>query len=608
MPLFFFRSNNRPKPTMNPSKPKSRQTPATSSSAPCSRHGPRPRLDRRNAAKHFDYDASSSISGLDDSNSTNGSLLHTRSLDVDIEPQTSFRIEGSEGDIESIFKNLGLSGIDAFSIPVDAWESRKIRSVSDVLPRSQLTWADSFRDADVSEEKKERAGEEVVLRDELVGARVLTGLTGGRGSQPAERSSEVAVVELRSRVRDELGNGMNGIRGSRPPMLRPPPSMRLPAIDNTLSTWDLLRDFAPDENGDPDRRDDARFAPLSDEEEEIGSKVERIMAEREQDGGIRVGETRVLSPSCSSSISSDRDSSSSPYNVSPNASGMKIITYWEKGHLLGRGSFGSVYEGIADGGFFFAVKEVSLHDQGAKESILQLEREISLLSQFQHENIVRYYGTEKDELNLYIFLELVTKGSLLNLYHTYHLRDSQVSAYTRQILNGLKYLHDRDVVHRDIKCANILVDASGSVKLADFGLAKATRLNDVKSCKGTVFWMAPEVVRAKSNGYGLPADIWSLGCTVLEMLTRQLPYYPLELAQAVFRIGRGEPPPVSDTLSSDAKDFIMRCIRVNPEERPTAAELLEHPFVKRPPPVPSGPSSPYPGYLTRRQASRDTES
>ncbi|KAI4320505.1 hypothetical protein MLD38_033980 [Melastoma candidum] len=432
-------------------------------------------------------------------------------------------------------------------------------------------------------------------------AMVLTVLTEGRGGQLMERSSGGDVVELRSRARDELCSGMNG---SRPPILRPPPAMRLPAIDNTLSTWDLLRDFVPDENGDLDRHDDARFAPLPDEEEEIGSKVERIMAEREQDGGIRVGETRVLSPSCSSSIPSGYDSSSSPYNVSPH---MKIITYWEKGQLLGRGSFGSVYEGIANGGFFFAVKEVSLHDQGSKESILQLEQEISLLSRFEHENIVRYYGTEKDESNLYIFLELVTKGSLLNLYHNYHLRDSQVSAYTRQILNGLKYLHDRDVVHRDIKCANILVDASGSVRLADFGLAKATRLNDVKSCKGTAFWMAPEVVRTKSNGYGLPADIWSLGCTVLEMLTQQLPYYPLELAQAVFRIGRGEPPPVSDTLSPDAKDFIMRCIRVNPDERPSAAELLEHPFVKRPPPAPSGSSSPYPGYLTWRQASRDSE-
>ncbi|KAK3002536.1 hypothetical protein RJ639_020933 [Escallonia herrerae] len=186
-------------------------------------------------------------------------------------------------------------------------------------------------------------------------------------------------------------------------------------------------------------------------------------------------------------------------------------------------------------GFFFAMKEVSLLDQGdqGRQSIYQLEQEIALLSQFEHENIVQYFGTDKDDAKLYIFLELVTKGSLLSLYRKYTLRDSQVSAYTRQILHGLKYLHDRNVafeeasiyalrynpserlslyalldlhlqaagrflmyalheLNLDIKCANILVDANGSVKLADFGLAKATKLNDVKSCKGTAFWMAPE--------------------------------------------------------------------------------------------------------------------
>ncbi|KAJ0885561.1 putative mitogen-activated protein kinase kinase kinase STE-STE11 family [Helianthus annuus] len=78
----------------------------------------------------------------------------------------------------------------------------------------------------------------------------------------------------------------------------------------------------------------------------------------------------------------------------------------------------------------------------------------------------------QDDDKIYIFLELVTKGSLAKLYLTYELRDSHVSAYTRQILRGLNYLHERNVVHRDIRCANILLDASGSVKLSDFGLEK----------------------------------------------------------------------------------------------------------------------------------------
>uniref|UniRef100_A0A2N9FN80 Protein kinase domain-containing protein n=1 Tax=Fagus sylvatica TaxID=28930 RepID=A0A2N9FN80_FAGSY len=188
-----------------------------------------------------------------------------------------------------------------------------------------------------------------------------------------------------------------------------------------------------------------------------------------------------------------------------------------------------------------------------------------------------------DESKLYIFLELVTKGSLAMLYR------KVIKAFSSVICNV--FTCDPHVLW-DIKCANILVDANGSVKLADFGLAKATKLNDVKSCKGTAFWMAPEVVNRKNHGYGLPADIWSLGCTVLEMLTREIPYSDWECMQALFKIGKGEPPPVPESLSKDARDFILQCLQANPDARPTAAQLLDHPFVKRPLPTFSGSASP----------------
>ncbi|CAL9232032.1 unnamed protein product [Arabidopsis halleri] len=268
-----------------------------------------------------------------------------------------------------------------------------------------------------------------------------------------------------------------------------------------------------------------------------------------------------------------------------NREDMVIVTSWLKGQLLGRGSYASVYEAISEDGDFFAVKEVSLLDLGihAQDCIEQLEREITLLSQLQHQNIVRYRGTAKDGSKLYIFLELVTQGSLQKLYERYQLRDSVVSMYTRQILNGLKYLHDKGFVHRDIKCANILVDANGTVKLVDFGLAEVLKFNDIKSCWGTPFWMAPEIINRKdSDGYGSPADIWSLGCTVLEMCTGKIPYSDLEPVQALFRIGRGTLPEVPYTLSQDARHFILKCLTVSPEERPTAAELLNHPFVRSP--------------------------
>ncbi|XP_021898528.1 mitogen-activated protein kinase kinase kinase 1-like [Carica papaya] len=104
-----------------------------------------------------------------------------------------------------------------------------------------------------------------------------------------------------------------------------------------------------------------------------------------------------------------------------------------------------------------------------------------------------------------------------------------------------------------------------------------------------------DVVNGKNHGYGLPADIWSLGCTVLEMLTRQMPYLDLDWVQAFFRIGKGEPPHVPHSLSRDARDFILKCLQVNPACRPTASQLLDHPFVKRPLPTSSGSASPYIG-------------
>ncbi|KAL6512076.1 hypothetical protein OROGR_021673 [Orobanche gracilis] len=266
-------------------------------------------------------------------------------------------------------------------------------------------------------------------------------------------------------------------------------------------------------------------------------------------------ENCVLSASCSFTTSSNDDDSSSTtteqtLSISPNGRFRCVITEWQNGELLGRGSFESVYEGIADDGFFFAVKEVSLLDQAdeGKQCIIQLEQEIALLSQFEHENI--------DASNLYIFLELVPKDSLLSIYQKYTLR-SQVSSYTRQILHGLKYLHDRNVVHRDIKCANILVDTNGSVKLADFGLAKAITLNDVKSCKGTALWMAPELL----------LGAWGMGDQQIESpmhclgdANQAFSIFQFRIRQmaALFRIGKGERPLIPDSLSNDARDFILK--------------------------------------------------
>ncbi|KAH7388429.1 hypothetical protein KP509_16G075000 [Ceratopteris richardii] len=248
---------------------------------------------------------------------------------------------------------------------------------------------------------------------------------------------------------------------------------------------------------------------------------------------------------------------------------------WTKGKILGQGSFGTVYEGLnLDNGSFFAVK-VS-HEENVSPEIPQ---EVEVLSKLDHPNIVRYLGSSIEERRLCIFLELVSKGSLGSNLRNYRcFGDHMIRNYTKQILLGLNYLHQKRTIHRDIKCANILVDVSGQVKLADFGIAKQVGESLVSSVKGTPLYMAPEVL---SNGdcYSFPADIWSLGCTVLEMADGKPPWSDLEGYGFLFKVKQGVLPPLPDSLSSEGKDFIQCCLRMQPKDRPTAAELLRHPFV-----------------------------
>ncbi|KAF9663229.1 hypothetical protein SADUNF_Sadunf17G0016500 [Salix dunnii] len=256
------------------------------------------------------------------------------------------------------------------------------------------------------------------------------------------------------------------------------------------------------------------------------------------------------------------------------------ITNWEMGDSIAKGSFASVYRGYSnEDKLFFAAKGVSLNDH---KHLPHLENEIAILKRLYHENIIQYYGAERDEEMLYIFLELVSHGTLEQAYKNFCFNESQVSDYTRQILQGLGYLHSCKVVHGDLKCANILVTESGRVILADFGFSRSMEdhSQSLKLGLGSSFWMAPEVAKRKRDGYGYPSDIWSLGCTVTELSTRKYPGYNADNAVAVDRaIRSGKGPIVPDYLSDTLKDFINQCLQTDPNQRPTAADLLAHPFV-----------------------------
>ncbi|XP_020540846.1 mitogen-activated protein kinase kinase kinase YODA isoform X2 [Jatropha curcas] len=272
---------------------------------------------------------------------------------------------------------------------------------------------------------------------------------------------------------------------------------------------------------------------------------------------------------------------------------------WKKGKLLGRGTFGHVYVGFnSESGEMCAMKEVTLFsdDAKSKESAKQLMQEIALLSRLRHPNIVQYYGSETVGDRLYIYLEYVSGGSIYKILQEYgQLGEPVIRSYTQQILSGLAFLHSKSTVHRDIKGANILVDPNGRVKLADFGMAKhITGQSCPLSFKGSPYWMAPEVIK-NSNGCNLAVDIWSLGCTVLEMATTKPPWSQFEGVAAMFKIGNSKDlPAIPDHLSEEGKDFVRQCLQRNPLHRPSAAQLLEHPFVKSPAPLERPIASPEP--------------
>ncbi|CAG8568003.1 2250_t:CDS:2 [Acaulospora colombiana] len=223
---------------------------------------------------------------------------------------------------------------------------------------------------------------------------------------------------------------------------------------------------------------------------------------------------------------------------------------WIKGTFIGMGSFGSVYLGLnAVTGALMAVKQLDA-----------LEREITLLKDLHHENIVQYLGSQHDGKTLNIFLEYVPGGSVASMLNTYGPQEETlIRSFVRQILKGLSYLHDKEIVHRDIKGANILgkdcsynLDTSYFFRyISEFMAAQRTSL------QGSIFWMAPEVI--KQTAYTNKADVWSLGCLIVEMYTGEHPFPELNQMQAMYRIGSQScSPKIPDCVSNEARDFLKK--------------------------------------------------
>mmetsp|Transcript_5138 Transcript_5138/g.12465 ORF Transcript_5138/g.12465 Transcript_5138/m.12465 type:complete len:634 (+) Transcript_5138:205-2106(+) len=256
---------------------------------------------------------------------------------------------------------------------------------------------------------------------------------------------------------------------------------------------------------------------------------------------------------------------------------------WNRGELIGCGAFGRVYLGMnLDTGGLMAIKEVPLvpsDTTGNRDLIQDVEREVLLLKQLKHSNIVSYIGTGNTKEALLVFMEYVPGGSIAKLLKRFgRFSERVVRVYTRQILSGVECLHRHGIMHRDIKGANILVDKNGTCKVSDFGAARSLRqiraVEGPPSLRGTPYWMAPEVIM--QTGHGRQADIWSVGCTVLEMLTGRPPWSKFDtITAALYHIAHtNNMPAVPPEASTAASIFIHACLQRNPRRRPNATRLL----------------------------------
>ncbi|QRW00094.1 mitogen activated protein kinase kinase kinase [Ceratobasidium sp. AG-Ba] len=293
------------------------------------------------------------------------------------------------------------------------------------------------------------------------------------------------------------------------------------------------------------------------------------------------------------------------------ASSSNVSMRWQQGRFIGAGAFGSVYCAVnLDSGTLMAVKEVRFKDPSSISQLYkQVRDELSVMEMLHHPNIVEYYGIEVHRDKVYIFEEYCSGGSLADSLSSGRIEDETVTqVYTMQLLEGLEYLHKMGVVHRDIKPDNLLLDHTGMIKFADFGAAKVLARNhrsiqhsarsrhstwnrpaatrqDIQqnSLTGTPMYMAPEIINNESIGRHGAMDIWSIGCVILECCTGRKPWHNLDNEWAImFHIGQAKtspPLPSAEQLSHLGIKFLEKCLVVDAYLRPTASELLNHPWL-----------------------------